>query len=356
VDEPDVAVPAAPIAPAPEDVASEAPTVAPLPGPCGTWVERGEHLYRRTTFAFLSAEPERPGRVVVRAFLSDLWECGRCPHGAMCEPCGSRVVLRPFRGAADDAAFTVFGTAVAGRCCDAYLGLGPGYRRHGGTSVDPDPRQNGAWLEAAEPIDDSLCSAESFAAEAEASAVSEPCLADSVPGTVMARAGDVPLPTPGMLDTTEMLRRAEVSFAAGRWDEARTGYFRMEREAMRDDLAVWGYVTWRMAQCDLRLGDGLHAIERLTSALGMGSWEDAAIPWLREAALADLGRACAAAFQGAADVEAFLAEKVEGNELLAALGALAEAWESQGRAEEARAVRSAIERRRRASADGGSGP
>jgi tetratricopeptide (TPR) repeat protein len=274
----------------------------------------------------------------------------------MCEPCGSRVVLRPFRGAADDAAFTVLGTAAAGRCCDAYLALGPGYRRQIGTQVGSDPREQGAWLEAAEPIADSLCSPESFAAEAAASPTQEPCLADSVPGTVMARAGDVPLPTPGMLDTTEMLRRAEVSFAAGRWDEARTGYFRMEREAMRDDLAVWGYVTWRMAQCDLRLGEALQAIERLTSALGMPPRDAAVIPGLREAAVTDLGRACAAAFQGAADVEAFLAEKVEGDELLAALGALAEAWESQGRAEEARAVRSAIERRRRASADGGSGP
>jgi hypothetical protein len=332
--------------------AAEAPPVlvastAPPAGPCGTWVERDEQLYRRTTFAFLTAEPERPGRVVVRAFLSDLYECGPCPSGFRCEPCGSRNVLRPYRGAPDEQAYIAFGSEGAGRCVDAYLQLGPGYRRYAGTSGDPDPREKTVWLEAAAPIADSLCTAESFASEIVAAGAPEPCLAESAPGAMVAREGDLPLPIPGTLDLAERLRRAEVAFAAERWDEARTAYFRLARDAMRDeDLSCWGYAEWRTARCDLRLGEPLPAIERLTSALGMPSRLTTTVPGLREALVGDLGRACAAALQNAAEVESFLAQNLDGDELLAALEAAAEAWTAAGQATDARALRSIVERRR----------
>jgi hypothetical protein len=322
-------------------------STAPSSGPCGTWVELDEQLYRRTTFAFLTAEPERPGRVAVRAFLSDLYECGPCPSGFRCEPCGSRNVLRPYRGAPDEEAYIAFGSEGAGRCVDAYLRLGPGYRRYAGASGDSDPREKTVWLEAAAPIAESLCTAESFASEAAAAGEPEPCLAAFAPGAMVEREGELPLPTPGSLDLAERLRRAEVSFAAERWDEARTAYFRLARDAMRDeDLSFWGYAEWRTVRCDLALGDALPAIERLTSALGMPSRLTTTVPGLREALVADLGRACAAALQNAAEVESFLAQNLGGDELLAALEAAAEAWTAAGRATDARALRSIVERRR----------
>ncbi|MBI5501725.1 MAG: tetratricopeptide repeat protein [Deltaproteobacteria bacterium] len=357
----DVAV-AVDVAPEMEDVppAGDAtagpPSADSLLEPCGTWVEQDDdlfgqtHLYRPTTFAFLTAEPERPGRVVVRAYVAGglSGDCGPCPEGALCARCEEpTVMLTPFRGAQEDTAYEVLGRTSGGSCVDAYLALGPGYTQRAALVRSVRSPDDKTKIETVVTIRSDLCEEEDVVAEAEELATSESCLADPAPTprTWVSRRDDAPLPVPRTLDVAELLRRAEASFAAGAWQEALDAYGRVERETGRRDAALLAYCGWRMAQCELRLDrpeDALNRLEELPPVRVTGGEAARLLP---DAVAADLGRRLAASWSG--EKTAYnLTRVVEGPSLRVALEAAALELEAEGRVEDAQRVRESLERLR----------
>ena len=348
----------------PPDAASLGRLSASLPKACGTWLERNGRPYLRASYAFLLADTEQPGAVVVRAFLSEQFKCGSCPPDANCQPCRPYAMMRPYKGAADDTAFwAVRGTDEGppdGHCYDVYLQLSPGYPSHAEAEAESFPDEpSRAFFARAEPIAETLCSAQRFAAQRRTPA--DPCLATIVPGRVVERKGDVALPTSGMLDIVELLRHADELFAQRRWSEARRRYGLVENIEMVMDIelsspseAAWPerlppneplvrcYALWRRAQCNLQLGEAQLASNDLWNVLvGMPEWSCTSLPGLSAAAAADIGRAFAAKFSTADEAHSLLS-KMQPDDRSKALDALSTLWTAHGRADEAAELRAAF--------------
>lgn len=300
---------------------------------CARWVERDEYLYRAASWVEVATGPELPGRVTLAAHVAAVWDCGPCPRGYHCEPCATRVVLKPFQGAPDNDALTVFGTAGAGECRTVYLALRPGYSQHRGTAVDSDPRAGAAWLEASEPAPAGACAPAARGPAADSSCHDAP--AGEGPAPVDAEL----LPAPVMLDDAEQLRRAEVLFARGDWAAARDRYVRLARSLLASDPATWRFATYRTGACLLHLGDAVPAVEQLRAVLAFRCGEESGCPALRLRAAADLGRAAAALARNVEEAETLWTGATTDAETAAAFEALAAAWEDAGQERDARAAR-----------------